>query len=106
MKKIRTPGKLVVKRGLTYVICLALSAISILPFLEGCAGSSANPRGPGPQPPIGAMADFVPILDSIMPCVVAIDTEKKTVDLFNKPVIQEVAGSGWVLKPTAAPVIL
>ena len=86
------------------LIYFSLALFLILLVTLPLSGACSNPNVSYPPPNniprqqslVSVFPDFVTVLQSIIPCVVAIDTEKKTVDLFNNPVLEEVAGSGWV----------
>jgi serine protease Do len=43
------------------------------------------------------LPDFVSVVAKVKPSVVAINTEVITYDIFNRPSIQEGAGSGWII---------
>jgi len=43
------------------------------------------------------LPDFVSVIAKVKPSVVAINTEVVTYDIFNRPLTQEGAGSGWIL---------
>ncbi len=43
------------------------------------------------------MPDFVSVIAKVKPSVVAINTEVVTYDIFNRPLTQEGAGSGWII---------
>jgi serine protease Do len=84
-----------------FALTLFLILLTILPVSAACSNPNVSfPPLPnnisGQQSLVSVFPDFVSVLKSIIPCVVAIDTEKKTVDLFNNPILEEVAGSGWV----------
>lgn len=44
-----------------------------------------------------SLPDFVSVVAKVKPSVVAIATEMVTVDIFNRPITREGAGSGWIL---------
>ena len=52
-------------------------------------------------PPIESQAPILPsiadVVAKVKPSVVAITTEVVTLDLFNRPLTQEGAGSGWII---------
>ena len=52
-------------------------------------------------PPTGSsqplLLDFVSVVAKVKPSVVAIKTEIVTYDIFNRPITQEAAGSGWII---------
>jgi len=50
---------------------------------------------PSQQSPV--LPDFISVLSVVKPSVVAINTEIIGYDLFNRPIKQEAAGSGWIL---------
>jgi serine protease Do len=52
------------------------------------------PSAEGQNPPL---PDFISVVAKVKPSVVAINTEVVTYDIFNRPVTQEGAGSGWIL---------
>jgi len=43
------------------------------------------------------LPDFVSVVAKVKPSVVAINTEVVTYDIFNRPLTQEGAGSGWII---------
>jgi serine protease Do len=43
------------------------------------------------------LPDFVSVIAKVKPSVVAINTEVVTYDIFNRPLTQEGAGSGWII---------
>jgi serine protease Do len=43
------------------------------------------------------LPDFVSVITKVKPSVVAINTEVVTYDIFNRPITQEGAGSGWII---------
>jgi len=58
-------------------------------------GEGTIPVGQGQAQILPSIADVVA---KVKPSVVAITTEMTTVDFFNRPVIQEGAGSGWIIR--------
>ena len=44
-----------------------------------------------------SLPDFVSVVAKVKPSVVAITTEMLTVDIFNRPITREGAGSGWII---------
>ena len=44
-----------------------------------------------------ALPDMVDVIAKVKPSVVAINTEITTMDFFNRPTLQEAAGSGWII---------
>ncbi len=75
---------------------LTLSMLLVVPS----ACSSTGPTNPPPLPQGLAMSsllpDFVSVLDTAKLSVVAIDTEIHTTDIYNNPILEDAAGSGWV----------
>lgn len=49
---------------------------------------------PTQNPPL---PDFISVVAKVKPSVVAINTEVTTFDMFNRPITQEGAGSGWII---------
>lgn len=44
-----------------------------------------------------ALPDMASVIAQVKPSVVAINTEITTMDFFNRPTLQEAAGSGWII---------
>ncbi len=65
---------------------------------QGAPTASPTPaitESPGPVLP-----DFISVISKVRPSVVAINIEVITYDIFNRPVQQQGAGSGWILDST------
>jgi S1-C subfamily serine protease len=90
---------------------LVLSAVAVLLALAACALAPLPPAtGTTTSPPQNSAAattpqtneqnpvlpDFVSVLAKVNPTVVAIRTEMVIYDIFNRPLTQEAAGSGWI----------
>ena len=94
---------------------LALYISIVLVAITGCiiAPVAPNPTPSTPSGPTGAanpvtipgitntpgpvLPDFVSVITQVRPSVVAINIEVITYDIFNRPVQQQGAGSGWIL---------
>jgi serine protease Do len=91
---------------------LALSAVAVLLAVAACALAPLPPAtgttttSPPQNSAVAAtpqtneqnpvLPDFVSVLAKVNPSVVAIRTEMVTYDIFNRPLTQEAAGSGWI----------
>ncbi|MBI4188775.1 MAG: trypsin-like peptidase domain-containing protein [Chloroflexi bacterium] len=53
------------------------------------------PVAENPSPPLPSIADVVA---KVKPSVVAINTELTSLDIFNRPLTQQGAGSGWIIR--------
>ena len=98
--------------SLIIVLALSLGSGCVLPNMP-----AAPPPGPTPSPspadtatPIEpgwklppvesqapALPNFIPVVAKVKPSVTAINTEFVTFDIFNRPLRQEGAGSGWII---------
>ena len=62
---------------------------------------TAPPRPAWTMPPSASespsLPNFVSVVAKVKPSVVAITTEVVTVDIFNRPITREGAGSGWII---------
>ena len=64
--------------------------------------STATPIDPGWTPPSAdgqdqALPSIADVVALVKPSVVAINTEYPSYDIFNRPVTQQAAGSGWII---------
>jgi serine protease Do len=59
-----------------------------------------NPPTPASETEIAKYPDFVPLIESVRPSVVAIDVTINSFDVFGATIPQKGAGSGWIIDPS------
>jgi len=84
------------------IICLFLGSSCLLPPVNTSPPTSTtNPIDHNWTPPSSEqnqpLPDFISVVTKVKPSVVAINTEVITYDIFNRPVKQAGAGSGWII---------
>jgi len=91
----------------------AAAAILVLILVAGCAPALPDASAPemtsppstdstmympASQPDGGELRGVADVVARVKPSVVAISTETSGVDVFNRPLIQQGAGSGWIIR--------
>lgn len=102
MNKIFRYAKPVLALFIAFILITSAGCV-VVPVSPGPTQTSPNStvhstvlpaitQNPGPVLP-----DFISVISEVRPSVVAINIEVITYDIFNRPVQQQGAGSGWIL---------
>jgi len=91
------------KRGSFFLTAALIATLAFSLIVSSCQGAAtptqtpppvSTPSPPSSELPLSSIADVVA---KVKPSVVAIEVEVITYDIFNRPVEQRGAGSGWII---------